>query len=318
MRVPELYTKIVCALCISIGMFFGFFPVTSFAQLEGIPNINISAYPADPEPGSRVTVKITSFETDLGLANIIWTGALPNLSGIGEDTFVFNANNTEEEQNITAKIITNTGEEITKVVTITPSKTDLIYEAKNTYKPPFYRGKSHIVRESLIRVTSMQSGVFTNTSSYSWKRNGSSINSNKSFIDIQNDEFNKKELITVTISNGDIRKEKSLNLPIYNSKILFYAFHPLYGIQHNVTVKNTIIIYKDIASIFAVPFGLEKTNAKNTAAWTLSDNSVNNGTIPLLISFIRPDESGIVRIALDFENPRKFYQTVKNSLAINF
>jgi hypothetical protein len=314
MKMLSLYTKLFFAICLSIA----FLPFSTFAQFESKPNVSISAYPADPEPGSKVTVKITSFETDLGLANIVWTGALPNLSGIGEDTFVFNSNNTEEEQNITAKITTKDGIEILKSIIITPSKTDLIYESRNTYKPPFYKGKSHITRESLIRVSSVQSGTPINTSSYSWKRNGSNINSNKSFIDIQNDEFSNKELITVNISNSRNRKEKSLVVPLYNPKIVFYAFHPIYGIQHNIVIKNSIILYKDIASIFAVPLGIEKTNSKIATSWKLSENSVNNGSVALLLSFIRPDESGIVAISLNFENPKKFYQSVKNSLAINF
>jgi hypothetical protein len=181
-----------------------------FAQsFTNEPAVTISINPSDPEPGERITATLTSYETNLDLAQISWVHNNKNKSGYGETQFVTNVGNDETRSEVITAIITlSDGQKIERQLLINPASFDITWEAINTKYPPFYKGKKIPIRENSIRVAIISPNNTPGATSYSWIRNGTNIKnpsgSSKPYIDFTNTEINKKENIEVSI----VSKEK--------------------------------------------------------------------------------------------------------------
>lgn len=305
----------------SIIVYAVFKPAAVLAQFTTEPSITITSSNQNPEPGQEVTIKLTSYETNLDLARISWNSSSGNTSGFGLTAYKIISGKTGNIETVSARITMQDGTIVEKTITLTPKTVDVIWEAKNVYIPPFYPGKISPVREDTLRLGVITENIKnTKPVSYSWKRNGSAVQNSRSFIDIQNNEFNKKETITVALNDGETSTERTVFIPFTNAKMLFYAFHPLYGLDVYNTIKDSIIRHNKTASVFAVPLGLDNSDAnkKTTFNWELSGQSVNTQANPLLLSFLEPDSTGIVTISLNIEKRQKIYQELKGFLNLVF
>ncbi len=308
-----------------LGIALFIFIITGSALAQGTfesePNISISINPVDPREGEEVTATLTSYETNLDLAYIKWSYGSVTKSGYGEKEFTIESSNTPGAQNnIDAEITLVGGSKVTKNITFSSMSYDLIWEAMNSKSIPFYMGKRIPIRENDLRVAVLNpSGGQV---SYSWARNGKSLQTKSSsannFVDFKNTEIERSENITVSVIKPNSEtKTSSISIPFTRNKILFYEYSPLVGLNLGTTIKNEVAGYDNTISVFGVPLGINKTLNPNIV-WNLSGEDVNNQKIPELISFIRPDDSGVVRLNLNYDNPRSLYQEFKSALELNF
>lgn len=291
------------------------------SNFESEPNITISTNPTDPREGERVTVLLTSYETNLDLAYIKWAYGQETLSGYGEKQFIIISKNTPGAENsVVAEITLANGMQITKNISFSSLSYDLAWETINSKNIPFYMGKKIPVRENDLRVVVLNPS--SSQTAYVWTRNGKAIQNKSSntrnYIDFKNTEIERSENIAVSVvkPNTDT-KTASVNIPFATNKILFYEYNPLTGLSLGKTIKNATTGYDNTVSVFAVPFGINKI-PNPEVSWNLSGEDVNTQKIQELISFIKPDDNGIVRLNLDYKNPRSLYQGFKSGLELNF
>jgi len=290
-------------------------------SFENEPNINIVANPVDPEPGERVSIQLSSFETDLDLATIRWSYGNVVQTGIGEKEFTITIPPTGTDiVSVSADISLTSGVNISKSISISIRSYDITWEAVGTRTPPFYLGKKIPIRENNIRVAIISPTSNIKQTVYKWSRNSSSVSSNNTarpFVDFKNSELDKKEFIEAVINSEGVISTKSLNVPISNPKIFFYKYSPLTGLDISKTIKSEVDSYENNVSIFAIPVGLN-FNSKPYISWNLSGREISNQDNPYLLSFGAPDESGEVPISLKIEDLRSIYQEFTGSLKLNF
>ena len=134
-------------------MFFVFFGVVFGFMDNNIKNngIQYKIIPSNPAPGDYVFLEIYSNSFDLFRSNIsyIVNGKLKN-GGTGMVNFTYKL--PEKNQLVKIKIIIKqlNGKLYKKEININLTSVDLIYEVDNPYRPPFYKGKSHIISYSKI------------------------------------------------------------------------------------------------------------------------------------------------------------------------
>ena len=312
-----------CLYILIMVLFVGI-PISDvFAQsFTNEPSVTITINPTDPEPGERITATLTSYETNLNLAQISWVHNGKNKTGYGETQFITNVGNDETKtEAITAVITLSDGQKIERQLLINPTSFDITWEAVNTKYPPFYKGKKIPIRENSIRVAIISPNRNPNITSYTWIRNGTNIKNpsgnTRPYIDFTNTEINKKENIEVAIVSKDKKANRNITIPFVNPKIIFYEYSPLTGLNLGNVTNDKVIGYENIVSILAIPVGYNNLS-KNIINWELSNTSVPNQKNPYLLSFGAPDEKGVVNLTVNIQNAKTLYQEAKNSLALIF
>lgn len=305
-----------------IGIFF--ITGTTFGQsldfnLE--PNITLSLNPSDPEPGEEIVITLVSYETNLDLAYITWSGGTAQKSGYGETEFITRAGLEEDKSTIIrAEITLENGQRIQKETTVTPATYNIAWEAINAKYPPFYMGKKLPIRENAVRVAVIKTDD-TKQTSYTWTRNDKSIKSSGGtaapYVDFTNSETEKTEKITVSIATPSKRASRTLFVPLTGRKILFYEFSPLNGLLLGRTVKESVVGYENTVSLFVLPLGINNLS-NSLVTWNLSGREVTNQENPYLLTFEKPDESGRVPISAKIENLRSLYQEFNGALNLIF
>lgn len=148
---------------LSIPIFFLAFllclaPFKIYAQTAS--DIDIKTSPNIPEPGEKVTITLESFSVNLTDSNIRWFAKGQVIKeGEGVNSITFIAPN--ESLTLAVQIMTPERTEIIKSITISASSVDMLWEAPDTYAPPFYKGKSLPGPESLVKFVGIPSATPT-------------------------------------------------------------------------------------------------------------------------------------------------------------
>ena len=150
-------------------------------------SISIDLVPENPEPNENVTITLSSYASNLDLIPISWSvNGKTAASGRGKKSFSVVAPAEGKEVNVTASISLPDGL-VEKKVMIRPEVMVLLWQANDSYVPPFYKGKALPTLDSEIKVVAMPETKGTNRGNlaYSWKKDYASDQSasgyNKNF-----------------------------------------------------------------------------------------------------------------------------------------
>lgn len=307
----------------------------SYAELQvGVQNedIIVNVSPRNPEPYQNTTITITSYSTDLNKASITWQkGKELLLSGTGRTSYSFKTTgpNTTMVFDITIKPAGSISM-INKRVSISPSEIELLWEPVNSYTPPFYKGKALPTKGSSIKAVAIPN---TNTIksnlgsiSYTWKNNNEVVEDssgyNKNYYlfkdDIYSGDGNNITVVASSVENN-YTAEKSINIPIYSSRVLFYKKSPTEGVLYNNNIKNNYIMSEDEMTVVAEPYYLDIKNKWNAFSY---DWKINGSAIQTPLSktelTIRPSSrGGYATINVAFDNANDLFQKIIGVLKIN-
>lgn len=331
----EVKYSLVKILNVAIFVFMAilFVPIhSSFAIDIPIQDSDISAetIPENPEPYQNVTIKISSYATDLNKAKIEWTNnGKVVLSGLGETSYSFK---TLGPNNALIFNIAITPEgsinKINKQVVVKPSEIDLLWEAIDGYTPLFYKGKAFSSAEGIIKVVgipntnTIKSGKGSMT--YSWKSKDNSVVSasgyNKDSYVFKNSELNSSEDITVIASSldGQYDATRQINIPIISPKIIFYKKSPTDGVLYNQALVDDTLMSENEFTIVAEPFFLAYKNKESsfTYDWKINGTSIDTPSKKTELTIRPTSRGGYATIGITMENLKSFFQKVTGQLKL--
>lgn len=309
-------------------------PFISFAESqieiqEG--EISISTSPSNPQPYQNVTITLSSYATDLSKAVITWqSGSNTILSGIGKTSYSFTTGGPNTFNIFDINIVpVGSLNSIGKRVVITPSEIEIMWESIDGYVPPFYKGKALPTSGSMIRAVAIPN---TNTIksgqgsiSYTWKNDGSTkldaSGYNKNSYTFKNSMFDSKNTITVTASSvaGNYNAENTIDIPVYDPKIIFYKKSPTEGVLYNKALDKEITLLEDEITIVAEPYftSLNGNEDKFTYKWQINGNSIATPSKKTELTVRPSSRGGYATIGLVIENLSELFQKVSNQLRLN-
>lgn len=197
-------------------------------------DIILTINPENPEPNTLVTFTLDSYVINISNRPIRWfvNGKLIE-QGTGKDVFSINSGVLGTRTTVEALITTQNGNIITKTMVISPLGVDLLWEATDSYVPPFYKGKKLPAPQGIITVTAFpitaQGRVADQKNSvYYWSNDFEAIPNasgyGKQSLSIQNSMLNKSETIQLTAASptGSYQATKSVTIPTFDPKIIVY------------------------------------------------------------------------------------------------
>ncbi len=309
-------------------------PIFSHAQPEIMlqqNDVDVETIPQNPEPYQNVTINLTSYATDLNKAMIKWqSGSKTILSGYGKTSYSFRTFGPNTTTLFTV-IITpaNSLVNIVKKVLISPSEVDVLWEAVNSYTPPFYKGKSFVSREGAIRVVAIPNTNDIKQGkgkiAYTWSLDDKAVPSasgfNKNSYTFQNNVLNREENIKVTASSidGTYNATKRITIAMISPKIVFYKKSPTAGVLYNQALTAGYLMTGDEMTIVAEPyfFAFDKDMSSFTYQWEINGKAIDTPLKKTEITIRPTSRGGYAIIGLTIENLKTLFQEVSGQLKLN-
>lgn len=197
-------------------------------------SILVNVAPENPAPNENVSITLSSYASNLDSVLIVWSvNGKTVLSGIGKKSFSLKAPNAGGETSVIASISLPDGT-IDKRIMIRPSVMALLWQANDSYVPPFYRGKAMPTAGSEIKIVAIpeikngSQTVNPKNIVYAWKRDytnkqdGSGYG--KSSFTYIDDYLEDSSTIGVTATTTDQKYSSagSIIVRATEPKILFY------------------------------------------------------------------------------------------------
>jgi hypothetical protein len=297
-------------------------------------SILVSVVPESPAPNENTNITLNSYADNLDGVLITWSvNGKKSSSGIGQKSFSVNAPAAGSTTTVVATIALPDGTVNTKII-ISPSEMVLLWQATDSYVPPFYKGKALPTPDSEVKVVALpeiKTGskmVDPKNMVYSWKQdyNNSPENSGygkNSFV-YTNDYLENSNNIEVTASTTDQKysSEASMDIRTAQPKILFYKNDTNLGtIWEQALLDGHKIIGDEV--IEAAPYFISPKDIRIptlTWDWSINDSLVNilgfrKNLMPVQA---QAGVSGTSKIKLEINNSDKIFITTSKEINVTF
>ncbi|MBP9715465.1 MAG: hypothetical protein KBD52_03200 [Candidatus Pacebacteria bacterium] len=323
-------------LILSLSLVFVFVLTanTTYAQIKNT-DITIDISPTHPAPNQNVKASLNTFVTDLNKAYISWSVNGQKLSsGIGQDTFSFDMDGSTASTQLTINIDTTDGQSISKIVNISPADMDLLWEAYDSYVPPFYKGKTLVSKEGTYKVVAIPSvssnsgKVNSSNLSYAWKKDYKAQQDasgwGKRFFIYKNSYLDRTNTISVEVSDilGNVSTSKSITLQPTTPKIVFYKKDPTSGINLGMAIEDGHEVSKEGETLIAIPYFISPKNLNSNNLqfnWKIGGEDFYTN-VPRNQLGITPEKgvTGSTTISLDVENTTNLFEGAEKQILVNF
>jgi len=333
-----MYFRVSYVLVLSTALFFflvlgGYFFTDSVLAVSP-SSIGVSIVPPIPEPLENVNITLSSYANNLDIVLISWfVDGKSAASGTGRKSFSLKAPAAGGETLVLVKIDFPEGE-IELRFPVRPSNTLLLWQAIDSYVPPFYRGKALPSPDSRIKVVAMPeikigSGIANASDmAYSWKLDYTNDQAGsgygKSFFIFNNDFLEKSNTVSVVATTADQKysSEASTVITTANPKILFYKRDPKTGTNWDFSIPNNYRILGE-ELLQAAPYFIAPKDTRNPRlvwSWSVNGSGVSipgfkKNVVPLIPT---PGLSGTSKLRLTIENSDKIFQSADKEINIEF
>ena len=306
----------------------------TIAYAASSSSIIVDITPPNPAPNENVAITLNSYANNLDSVLISWSVSGKTVaSGIGKKSFSTTAPAAGEEAKVVATISLPDGTIETKI-TIRPSVMVLLWQANDSYVPPFYRGKALPSTDSEVKVVAMPeirtgSGLIDpKNMTYYWKKdytnNVDGSGYGKSFFLFVNDYLENSNNVSVVASTVDqnYSSSASIDIGMTQPKILFYKNDNALGTVWEKTLADPHKI-QNSEIVEAAPYFISPKQIQNPTlvwSWFINDDRVNLTSFKKNLMPLQAEEEvhGTSKLRLEIENKDKIFQTTNNEINIEF
>src|SRR3989344_4937684 len=315
-----------------IILFLAIFPMRIYAVSPSSISMNIT--PENPAPFEEVNISLESYSADLDSVSISWFVNGKNVfSGMGKKSLSLSAPAAGAESSVVARIAFPDGE-VELRTTLKPSVFTMLWQTKDSYVPPFYKGKALPTAGNTIKVVAMpeikRGGAIVNpkTMTYAWKIDYSNDQAGsgygKIYFIFDNDFLENSNNITVRASTTDQKysAEGKVNIETTEPKIVFYKKDAKMRTMFEKAVPDGYKI-EEADTLEAVPYFISPNNPLHPFliwTWCINDSPVSLPQISKNSIPLKAEEgvSGSARIRLRIENTEQIFQTAEKEINVEF
>jgi len=305
-----------------------FFAFSVYAQVQNA-DVTLSLNPKYPKANQNVTASISTFSTDLNKSKIAWklNGQI-SIEAVGKKTFSFTTASTGLQTVLEVEIQTSDGSFITKRIIITPSDIDMLWEAPDSYVPPFYKGKALNSPEGTIKIVALTDTTNSAGLTYNWKLDGTnkqdSSGYKKNYYIFKNsflDKNNEVEVTTSNLSGKNTGQGKILITPV-NPKIVFYQKDLMFGTKYEKAITDNFNINPNGEVFVVEPYFFSPKNLNSSDLefnWSLGGSQINTPS-PKNELGIAPEkgQTGQSKIKVSINNLKKMFLTAEKEIQVSF
>lgn len=328
-------------LIILVVSIFGFTKINHAQQIPEISlysadDIIVETIPNIPGPNEPVQLKINSFSFNLNNYYVAWfKDGKQVLAGYGERDYRFTMGGNGTITEITI-VVEFENQVFRKELRFAPSQVDLLWEAPESYVPPFYKGKALPLGQAKIKVTAIPETLLIEPNDsdkliYYWDNNFERQVAKSGFgrnsFTFEADPLLENERVKVTTND---RRENSfatnsIDIPtaVYQPKILFYEINDNGRLMTNKALNTNSTIEGNKVKLAFHPLNISSYEKNFTDLFV--DWQVNNLSRPPQdfgkqneLYITSGDESGAVNIRVTLEVIKKILQQASGGVELYF
>jgi hypothetical protein len=296
--------------------------------------ISVAVAPENPSPGEDTLITLSSYASNLDSVLISWfVNGAKNSSGTGQKSLTVKAPGSGSETRVRAVINLPDGA-IEKNISVKSSVMVLLWQANDSYVPPFYRGKAMPTIGSDIKVVAMpelrQRGAAVNPQNmtYSWQRNytndaeGSGYG--KNFFLYTNDYLENSDTIGVTAStlDGQAASRADISIGTVQPHIAFYKNDSSLGTLWEQALFDGYKI-RGGETVLAEPYFIAPKEIHSPSLiwnWFINDTLVDvygyrRNLLPLRVE---DNTTGVSRLRLEIESSDQILETASKEISVEF
>lgn len=310
-----------------------FFSVYSFTSAQVLPlGGNLSLSPKNPGPYENVTIKLESYSFDTTRSNITWYADNKLIaSGYGENTISLKTGKEGTQTIVRVSVKTNDNKTYNAGIVLAPQSIDLVWEAIESYTPPFYKGKALPGEGSLVKITALPNfysdgkKISPSDISYNWSFNDSVVQNLSgygkqtftTYLDYLSNE-NEIKVVAQTM-NGD-RAEKRITIFPNEIDPIFYESDPTLGANYAKALPD---YFKKTGDLFLTvePYFISgKGSVANNLDYSWSLNGMPVTPTDNTHITLHPKEGyvGVSRIGVSISNTKRILQEIEKKIEISF
>jgi hypothetical protein len=254
-------------------------------------------------------------------------------SGIGQKSFSLNAPALGKETTVIATVALFDGD-LNETITIRPSIMTLLWEANDSYVPPFYEGKAMPSADSEIKVVALpeiKSGsslVDPTNMTYDWQLDETADENNsgygKNYFTYTGDYLDDSDNVSVTATTLDQKYSTTgaVDVATVTPKIEFYKKDANLGTIWEQALSDGYDVTSS-QTLQAAPYFISPQNLQIpflTFTWAVNDQEVNVPTYSknLLPLILQSGTSGSSKIELDISNTHDLNQTASKVINVQY
>lgn len=317
---------------ITVAILFFMNSNLALAQLSK-GDVTLTINPSIPKTGDKIKANLNSYSIDLNKSYIIWKlNDETRLTGIGKTSFSFILGDLNSFNEINVSIETVEGTTINKSIKIASNDVDLLWEATDSYAPPFYEGKVLFAKEGEVKVSAIpsisdgQNIVNYNNLSYVWEKDGNgeikASGFGKNYFTYKNSFLDRSNTIRVNIStiNNTSSARKEITITPSNPKIIFYKKNKNNWYTRSLDIDN--YISKEGETIIAMPYYFSPFDIRDNnlnIEWFVNGERILD-TITKNELFVKPAEgkNGQANLRVLINNIATLFQTADKRTILNF
>ncbi len=298
-------------------------------------DIIVDISPDNPKPFENTTLSLTSYAYNLDTVMITWfVNGLNASSGIGKKSFSATVGAAGSSTTVVARMAFPDGTTEKRIV-LRPAEMVLLYQATDSYVPPFYKGKALPTLDSEIKVVAIpevRSGlgyVNPKNMTYAWKKdytnNQPGSGYGKNFFLYINDYLENANTITVVAStiDGSGSSTGSITVGTSSPSISFYKKDVKFGILWEKTIESGHTIEGDDEILIAIPYFISPKELRiPTLAfnWSINDTlvAVSEYRKQIMPLKVEAGVTGISKLGLVVENKNSLLQSASKEIDIQF
>lgn len=302
-----------------------FFVIVPTLHAQTTAGISLSTIPTDPNPGQSVRIDAQSFDIDLDQTTLTWryNGRVID-GGMGRKSITITAPTSGSVGTIS---MTATGAgfgSTTVTAVLRPASIDLLWEAVDSYTPPFYKGRALPSTNSLIRVTGIPSASAPKQLVYNWSRNnsvlGASSGFGKSSLLFRNSELEPTESISLIAGSGTFNGTASTTITPGEPSVVAYQKEEGFidyanGSSSEVHTGQNGLVLRFEPYFFSIPVSI----VRNLSFVIIeNDTVVTNEGVQNELSLSAPETRGSAIFTVAINTVAYTLQQLSRSFTINF
>lgn len=306
-----------------------FFLFSSHTHAEELATLLLD--PENPTPKSSTQVTLQSYYFDVNTAMITWQiNKKTVLRGMGEKKLTVQTGSIGQSTLVTVLAENAQGISVEQQINITPSSVTILYEARKSYVPHFYEGRSLPADGATIHVTALpqvsDAGALVPASSFSyvWYVNDSVVQSASGFgkqsaeirLDYLRNETEIKVLVRSPLGNA---VSKTITVVPRAVMPLLYLYDPVLGPDMSTVIGKRFETQKDF-TFSLEPFYLSSKDKDGEPSyiWLLDDlpSTPLNGRV---LSFqLKENGYGTKMLNIAVTGPNAYLQKAETTVEIIF
>lgn len=292
--------------------------------------ISAEITPSSPRPGETVTIKLTSYSTNLDKAKITWReNSKIVLDQIGATEYTFTLGQLGNDKSVSVYIEKAGGGIIERSYFIVPTEVDLVYEPE-TYTPPFYRGRAWATHQSRIKVLAIprilddfDRLIPSDNYTYKWSLDGKVIQNQSGFgrnVFIYDSSLladTTQISVEVEPRNYSALASASITINPVEPLVALYEKNPIYGTIFENAVTGTYLLSRNEITLEAIPYFFSNPNSDFT--WLMNNQTISKNLNPREMTFrIENDTLGQSNISIRTVDSGKILQSAESTIILLF